>query len=346
MDEFIEQDQTVFENTDPSFMETPFSKINAINIIQTPTNAEWVKDKKGLSYVSGDTVTRLLNKAFNYRWSFYILETRVVESQDKMLKGQTQNAIPQNPVVQAHGRLVVPGFGSRDQWGSQPLVGGNDVQEHAFKSASTDALKKCASMFGIALDLYGKDGIEDLKVQMNDIIFDDKVVIKKYKENMEAARAARKAATAAAAAPAIAPTVATEPTPAPVPQPVQTQAPAAQEAPPVEVVPQQVFEQVSAESLQQASEQIDVQAVVDSVVQENVPQEQVPTAQPAYMMGVPQFETEDIQRLKELKRGLGNLDNAALDVYAQEFFGIPDATHLNINPANIKDFNLFLSSKM
>ena len=59
--------ESVGQPLDISMVETPFSEMNALRVIQTPTNPEWIKMKNNLSYISGDTVTRLLNKAFLYR---------------------------------------------------------------------------------------------------------------------------------------------------------------------------------------------------------------------------------------------------------------------------------------
>lgn len=67
---------------------------------------------------------------------------------------------PQPPIVHVLGRLIIPGFGVREQWGSKSLIGGYTEQESAFKSAATDAFKKCAAEFGIALQLW--DSEEDL----------------------------------------------------------------------------------------------------------------------------------------------------------------------------------------
>lgn len=65
----------------------PFSVVNALKLVQSPTNPSWVKTrqqgKETLSYISGDLVIRMLNKAFQYRWSYEVLETRIVESIDK-----------------------------------------------------------------------------------------------------------------------------------------------------------------------------------------------------------------------------------------------------------------------
>lgn len=123
-----------------------------------------------LTYIGGHTVIRLLNEAFNYQWSFEVVTEQVVESQPKpMWEGWgknrkpvkkpdgTQAMEPQPPVAKVLGRLTVPGLGVKEQYGSKVLIGGATEQESAFKAASTDALKKCASLFGIGLELYGED---------------------------------------------------------------------------------------------------------------------------------------------------------------------------------------------
>lgn len=123
-----------------------------------------------LTYIGGHTVIRLLNEAFNYQWSFEVVSEEVVPSQPKpMFDGWgknrkavvnpdgTQKMEPQPPVAKVLGRLTVPGLGVKEQYGSKVLIGGATEQESAFKAASTDALKKCASLFGIGLELYGED---------------------------------------------------------------------------------------------------------------------------------------------------------------------------------------------
>lgn len=170
-----------------SSMETPFSEINALGITQLPTNPEWIKERRSrgqtFSYVSGDVVIRILNKAFRNRWSFEIKETRIVNSSPQKQK-DSNILIEQNPVVQVLGRMTVPGWGVREQWGAQPIVGGQDVQEHAFKSASTDAMKKCASLFGVTLDLYGQQGMSELMISVEDYLRDDEKTFDKVKEQI------------------------------------------------------------------------------------------------------------------------------------------------------------------
>lgn len=307
-----------------------FSTVKALQVIQSQTNPSWVKTrgtgKNALDYVSGDTVTRMLNKAFNYRWSFHVLETRVVTSVDKVYKDfktKEETVTPQNPVVQALGRLVVPGWGIREQWGSQPLQGGADVQEHAFKSAATDAMKKCASMFGIALDLYGQDGMSELMVTPSDILADDKSFFDAMK-NAESKETKD--------------TPAQEESGGNVQQdtPTPTVTPAAEEVPQQPAQPaQDTQERVASTHIPKA--QPEVKDPELDKLRESTKTEKGPVS--SY------WSKEDIQALKDAKDRLGLADNDGLNIYTQEFFGNENSTYQQINPNNVKDFLLFLSTK-
>lgn len=148
--------------------------------LEAKLNPSWIKQRKQgtatLSYIGGQTVIRLLNKAFNYQWSFEIVKEEIVQSQPKpafdgwgkqrkprLDENGNQVMEPQPPVAKVWGRLTIPGIGVKEQFGSQVLVGGATEQESAFKSAGTDALKKCATLVGVGLELYGEDeGMEDV----------------------------------------------------------------------------------------------------------------------------------------------------------------------------------------
>lgn len=149
---------------------------DAKSVLEEKLNPNWIKERKQgnvtLSYIEGHTVIRLLNKAFNYQWNFEIISEEIVASQPKPITQYNPSTKrkeyvynpdgsikvePQPPVVKVLGRLTVPGLGIKEQYGSKVLIGGATEQESAFKAAATDALKKCASMFGIGLELYGGD---------------------------------------------------------------------------------------------------------------------------------------------------------------------------------------------
>jgi len=135
----------------------------AREVITRPLDPKLIKQRqmsygKALSYIEGHTVIALLNEAFNYRWSFEIINCEVVETKI------TKPGVKQGYVVKVLGRLTVPGLGFREQYGSQQLMGGPDVQESAHKAATTDALKKCATLFDIGRELY-IDEAEELKAE-------------------------------------------------------------------------------------------------------------------------------------------------------------------------------------
>lgn len=111
---------------------------------------------KKLDYISGSTVIRLLNEAFNYQWSFEIVEEVLVASIPKWDKYKKAFE-DQPPYIKVLGRLTVAGFGIKEQFGTKILLGGASEQEGAAKSAATDALKKCATLLGIGLELYEDD---------------------------------------------------------------------------------------------------------------------------------------------------------------------------------------------
>lgn len=97
------------------------------------------KPEVKVPYVDGQYMTRALNFAFGFDWSFAVEESRT-----------------EGEYVTVLGSLVVNMDGvsiRKEQWGSQQLRQGMEFGD-GLKAATTDALKKCASMFGIAADVY------------------------------------------------------------------------------------------------------------------------------------------------------------------------------------------------
>lgn len=110
---------------------------------------------KTLSYVSHDWVTRQLNNAFNWQWSFEIKSYLLLP--------------PENPIeVIVNGRLTVitpKGNLTKEQFGGSDIkrTKNGDIISVAddLKAAASDCLKKCASLLGLALDLYGDTPTEE-----------------------------------------------------------------------------------------------------------------------------------------------------------------------------------------
>ena len=122
-------------------------------VIQRKLDPKWIQKRKQggteLSYIGGHTVIRLLNEAFGYRWNFEIVDEAIVPSLPKGMteyKGGkrvnvlnpdgTQKMEPQPPVVKVLGRLTVPGYGIKEQYGSKVIIGGATEQEASFKGVA------------------------------------------------------------------------------------------------------------------------------------------------------------------------------------------------------------------
>lgn len=161
-------------NIDVFYAENAVELAQVRDVVESKLDPKWIKQREQggtkLSYIGGHIVIQLLNKAFDYKWSYEIVSEEIVPSLPKAAtkwenrkkvpsldKNGQQIWEPQPPVAKVLGRLTVPGYGIKEQYGSKVIIGGATEQEASFKSASTDALKKCATLFGIGLELYGDD---------------------------------------------------------------------------------------------------------------------------------------------------------------------------------------------
>jgi hypothetical protein len=111
------------------------------------------KGGKKLKYTDGAYVIRTLNNAFCWDWDWEIDDQEAVWINDKPFEVRCRGKL----TVRLDGRTIV-----KTQFGSQPiefLRNSNTPVSigDAYKGAATDALKKCASLLGIALDLYDSD---------------------------------------------------------------------------------------------------------------------------------------------------------------------------------------------
>jgi len=131
---------------------TWISEKQVIQMVQrTPAQHIYKRPGKGgqvWDYVTGTYITKVLNFTFGWNWDFEVISHGKEGDQ-----------------IWVHGKLIVKDDSghtiSKSQFGradikinkstNKPLDYGNDL-----KAASTDALKKCASLLGIASDIYGK----------------------------------------------------------------------------------------------------------------------------------------------------------------------------------------------
>lgn len=123
-------------------------KHETVSILQTPFTSEQVKKRKGLwgktlDYIEGHSVIARLNEAFESDWSFTVVEHHILDEEVVVLGRLTA------------GNIVKEQFGSnkitKDSETGRVLCVGDDL-----KSAATDSLKKCASLLGVGLHLYGE----------------------------------------------------------------------------------------------------------------------------------------------------------------------------------------------
>lgn len=155
-----------------------------IAIIEEPIpNSLVFPDPGGNKYVNHNVIANKLNKIFNYTWKWEIIDKGIEKSPEFVNK--RGEAFPPSYYAWVLGRLSYPVkdpiTGSiiwcyKEQFGGKQLVGNAKVQSQTFKSASSDALKKAASMIGIASNVYMSDNVlEALEESDADSWTEDKI---------------------------------------------------------------------------------------------------------------------------------------------------------------------------
>jgi hypothetical protein len=117
--------------------------------LEAPFPHDLVKTRPGafgnsLSYIEGHTVIGRLNAAFDANWSFEIISHEILE--DEVLVCGKFRADTAGVIKMAFGSSRI----TRDNRTGNPTAIGDDL-----KAASTDALKKAATLLGVGLYLYG-----------------------------------------------------------------------------------------------------------------------------------------------------------------------------------------------
>lgn len=116
-----------------------------IEALSRPFDQTLIKQKPGprgsgitYPYVVGRHYIERLNEAFEYGWSFEVVEHHASEKEVIVL-----------------GKLTTP-LGVKQQFGGQRLDERHELSD-GYKGAVTDALKKCASLLGIGLHIQDDD---------------------------------------------------------------------------------------------------------------------------------------------------------------------------------------------
>jgi hypothetical protein len=117
----------------------------AKQVVSAPLDPNRVKQRPGkggmtFDYIPAEYVIELLNQAFDYDWSSRVIDSLQVDQDILVLLELQLNS--------ENGNVVV-----KQQYGSSTLKPGVAPGD-AYKSAASDALKKCATLLGVALELY------------------------------------------------------------------------------------------------------------------------------------------------------------------------------------------------
>jgi hypothetical protein len=156
----FEPGQTAREDKQKLLMQT-LSEAQVDFLLQRTPRHE-IKTRQGrgglqFSYVEHGYVTERLNLVFGFNWDFEVTDKQILEDE---------------VIVEARLTVRTPG----GQTIVKTQFGGAEIKRHAsgaksgrplsiaddYKAAASDALKKCASLLGIGLDLYGRDRPYDL----------------------------------------------------------------------------------------------------------------------------------------------------------------------------------------
>lgn len=121
-----------------------------LEFITQKTPPQFVKERPGpggisLKYVEVGYVINVLNQVFGYDWDFRILDQQI---------GNTQVWVRGELSFRLKGHQIVKG-----QYGGSDIKFNRSNNETIsiaddLKAAASDCLKKCASMIGIAGDIY------------------------------------------------------------------------------------------------------------------------------------------------------------------------------------------------
>ena len=125
-------------------------------IISVPQDPVFIETHpyNGFNYFSTDHMIEMLNEAFDYCWSFsseIILQKESVDKKGSPIHHIVSKGRLTGMFLNATGGIIEV---SKEQFGSG-IVNGS-MWDMGVKGASSDALKKCASSFGIGLQVYPK----------------------------------------------------------------------------------------------------------------------------------------------------------------------------------------------
>jgi len=129
-------------------------------LLEEPFDKKLIRQRKGnfgatLDYIEAHVVIQRLNDALDGEWSFEVVEYTQLEDEVVVL-----------------GRLSACGV-VKQQFGSSKVTHAKGSDDSLcigddLKSAASDALKKCSTLLGVGLHLYGELGVDDTVEESKD----------------------------------------------------------------------------------------------------------------------------------------------------------------------------------
>lgn len=147
-------------------------------VSRTPQEHIYERPGKGgakFSYVTGNYVTKALNFTFGWNWDFEVVAHGKEQSQIwvhgklTVRNAEGTQSITKSQFGRAEIKFLTETKNGKKVKTTEMLDFGNDL-----KAATTDALKKCASLLGIASDVYGK---QEMKHDAGITIKDEPVIV-------------------------------------------------------------------------------------------------------------------------------------------------------------------------
>ncbi|MEM3335440.1 MAG: Rad52/Rad22 family DNA repair protein [Thermoplasmata archaeon] len=130
--------------------------------LKEKTPKQYIKQRPGrggktFDYVEVGYITDFLNKKFNCMWSFEVIDKQIGHEKVYVL-GRLTIYVPTPFVIQEIKKEQFGGADiKKDSKTGKVIDIGDDL-----KAAASDSLKKCASMLGIASDVYWKNLDENI----------------------------------------------------------------------------------------------------------------------------------------------------------------------------------------
>jgi len=143
------------------------ARLEAITqILSQRTPATEIRTRKGrgkdvFKYTDGAYVIRTLNEALGHNWDFEADNEEIINWNgipfEVRCRGRLTLRLGGQSVTKVqYGSQMIEFIKDRDKDGKAFIVAPVSIGD-CFKGAATDAMKKCASLFGLALDLYDSD---------------------------------------------------------------------------------------------------------------------------------------------------------------------------------------------